>query len=340
MGPLVEIDALEILVIVDNEVDPISSYQHPDLAVFGQLADVALRAPLAETSRGHAKFEMRLDNVCCGAHGLSLMITAIKGDQRHTVLFDTAPEEHIWELNAKRLRANIGSIEWVQLSHWHRDHSGGILKAITMINEAKSISGGLPVDLHPNRPTYRGFQGPTGVIVSLERDPTFEEIEAAGAAVLQNDQAHTILDDMFLVSGEIPRVTPYETGFRRGMKFNERTGAWESDELILDERFLMCNIKGKGVVVFTGCSHAGVVNVAKHALQLGGGSAPLHAVVGGYHLVGPNEAFIKETIADLKDLNPRILIPGHCSGWRAKNEIERVMPGKLAPSTVGTKFVL
>lgn len=74
MGSIVEVDALEVLVIVDNEVDPISSYQIPDLKVSGQLADVALRAPLQEASRGSAKFEIRLDNVCCGAHGLSLMI--------------------------------------------------------------------------------------------------------------------------------------------------------------------------------------------------------------------------------------------------------------------------
>ena len=118
-----------------------------------------------------------------------------------------------------------------------------MLKAIAMINEAKGLNKGLPVDLHPNRPTYRGFLGPAGP-VSLERDPTFEEIEAAGGTVVKNDQPHTILDDMFLVSGEIPRVTPYEVGFKRGMRFNQEAGGWESDELILDERFLMCNVKG------------------------------------------------------------------------------------------------
>lgn len=89
--------------------------------------------------------------------------------------------------------------------------------------------------------------------------------------------------------------------------------------------------------MFTGCSHAGVVNAAKHALQLGG-TDKLHAVVGGYHLVGPNEAVLKPTVADLKALNPDILMPGHCSGWRAKVEIENAMPGRLAPSVVGTQF--
>jgi len=124
-----------------------------------------------------------------------------------------------------------------------------MLKAVKMINEAKGSRKGLPVDLHPNRPAYRGFLGPAGP-VSLERDPTFEEIEAAGATIIKNDQPHTILDDMFLVSGEIPRVTSYETGFKRGIRFNQDTGSWESDELILDERFLMCNVKGKELSPF------------------------------------------------------------------------------------------
>ncbi|KAL6242240.1 hypothetical protein RBB50_010788 [Rhinocladiella similis] len=336
MAQLAEIDSLEVLVIVDNELDPISSYQVPGLTVGGQLADVALRAPLQHAERGGAGFEIRMDNLCCGSHGLSLMITATKDDKRRTMLFDTAPEGHIWELNARRLRADIGSVELVQLSHWHRDHSGGMLKAISIINGARPPDSPVVVDLHPDRPHYRGFLGPAGP-VSLEADPTFAEIEAAGATVVKNDKPHAVLDDMFLVSGEIPRVTSYEVGFKRGMRFNQDTSSWESDELILDERFLMCNVKGKGLVVFTGCSHAGVVNVVKHALQLGG-TAKLHAVIGGYHLVGPNEAWVKETVADLRDLNPDILMPGHCSGWRAKVEIEKMMPGKLAPSTVGTKF--
>lgn len=79
-----------------------------------------------------------------------------------------------------------------------------------------------------------------------------------------------------------------------------------------------------------------MVNVTKHALELAGGSTPLYAVIGGYHLVGLSEAFVKDTIKDLSDLNPRVLMPGHCSGWRAKN----LMPGRLAPLTVGTQFIL
>lgn len=75
-SPLVELDSLEVVVIVDNEVDPISSYNHPDLKVSGQMASIALKAPLDLANRGGASHEIRLDNLCCGAHGLSLMIVS------------------------------------------------------------------------------------------------------------------------------------------------------------------------------------------------------------------------------------------------------------------------
>jgi len=92
--------------------------------------------------------------------------------------------------------------------------------------------------------------------------------------------------------------------------------------------------------VFTGCSHAGAINASKHAIELAGCSVPLYAVVGGYHLVGPNEEQVQATVSDFKKLDPKILLPGHCSGWRVKYEIEREMPGRLAPLTVDTHYTL
>ena len=185
-----------------------------------------------------------MDHICCGAHGLSLLITGIAGGKRHTVLFDTGPEEEVFEHNAKRLKAPLGEIETIQLSHWHRDHSGGMLKVLSMANAARG-EGAEPisVDLHPARPDFRGFMAMAPV--SLEADPTFEEVEAAGGKVDKHDEAHEIAEGFFTVSGEIPRVTEYEKGIRRGLQFYKKTGKWESDELMKDERFLMCKLKGE-----------------------------------------------------------------------------------------------
>lgn len=94
-------------------------------------------------------------------------------------------------------------------------------------------------------------------------DPTFDEVMLAGGKVVKKDTAHAVLDGFFVVSGEIPRVTGYERGVLRGIRWDGKSQAWESDELIKDERLLMCDVKGKGIVVFTGCSHAGAVNASK-----------------------------------------------------------------------------
>lgn len=92
--------------------------------------------------------------------------------------------------------------------------------------------------------------------------------------------------------------------------------------------------------MFTGCSHAGVVNASKHALELGNGT-PLYAVMGGFHLADAEAAQIQDTAQDLKALDMKVLLTGHCTGWRAKFELQRVFePGCLVPSFVGSKFVL
>jgi len=96
----------------------------------------------------------------------------------------------------------------------------------------------------------------------------------------------------------------------------------------------------KGLVMFTGCSHAGVVNAARHTLDLHP-DTPLYAVMGGFHLADAEAAQIASTAQDLKGLGVKVLLAGHCTGWRAKFEIQRVMEeGSLVPSFVGSKFVL
>ena len=92
--------------------------------------------------------------------------------------------------------------------------------------------------------------------------------------------------------------------------------------------------------MFTGCSHAGVVNASRHSLTLGNGT-PLYAVMGGFHLADAEPETISNSVADLKSLEPKVLLAGHCTGWRAKFEVERQIPGgKLVPSFVGSRFVL
>lgn len=258
-SPLVEVDSLEIHVLVNDEIDQISPSPNPLVQHTQSFAGVPLSRVPNPTARGGAKLEMPMRNICCGAHGLSLFIvsvaflgltrrgspfrqTAIKDGQRRTLLFDAGPEEDVFEKNAKRLRLQMSDVEVIALSHWHRDHSGGLLSAIRLINDGKAEGASVAVALPPDRPDYRGvmFDEP----ISLEPDPTLEEIQGAGAKVETMNHAGTVLDGMFLVSGDIPRRTTYEGGIPGGIRYNSATKKWTPDELIMEERFVMCKLKG------------------------------------------------------------------------------------------------
>jgi 7,8-dihydropterin-6-yl-methyl-4-(beta-D-ribofuranosyl)aminobenzene 5'-phosphate synthase len=147
-----------------------------------------------------------------------------------------------------------------------------------------------------------------------------------------------LLDDTFLVSGEIPRVTGYEKGFPGHKRRSEDGQSWEDDPLIMDERFLAVNLRSKGIVVFTACSHAGVINVLKHA-QSSFPAVPLHAVAGGFHLAGGNERIIAETVRDIGTFGLALIAPGHCTGWRAVNALANAYgDSTVAPLAVGKIF--
>jgi 7,8-dihydropterin-6-yl-methyl-4-(beta-D-ribofuranosyl)aminobenzene 5'-phosphate synthase len=229
----------------------------------------------------------------------------------------------------------------VFLSHWHADHSGGMPTAVTAIAEARAATGrpAPVVDVHPDRPDQRGIRMPSGTFVLLPPEPTLDELAAAGGRLEQHAEPHAVAG-LFLGSGRIDRVTEYETGLVGHHTF--RGDDCEPDPLILDERFLAAHVRGRGVTVLSACSHAGVVNACLGAQAAFPGS-PIDVVLGGYHLAGAAmEARIEATVRDLRDrIDPNVLAPGHCTGWRAKAALaDAFAPGRYAPSLVGSRYRL
>ncbi|CAG9984612.1 unnamed protein product [Clonostachys byssicola] len=247
---LVEVDGLEIHVLVNDEIDQISPSPNLLVEYTQSFAGVPLTPVSDPAARGGARLEMPMRNICCGAHGLSLFIrtethliqTATKDGVSKTLLFDAGPEEDVFERNATRLRLPMGNVGAIVLSHWHRDHSGGLLSAIRLINSKKAEGSQVTVALPPDRLDYRGvmFDAP----VSLEPDPSLLQIENAGGKIETIHKVYTVLDDMFSISGDIPRETSYEGGIPGGIRYSAQTGKWTTDELILEERYVMCKIKG------------------------------------------------------------------------------------------------
>ncbi len=326
MPTLNAVDRLEVQVLVDNVTDTLSS-----LPSFVTRESVTLRRQGMRIMSGAA--------MCCANHGLSLVITAHGPNGPRTLLFDGGPVDYAVERNGVRLGIDFASVGAVMLSHGHWDHAGGLPRAISMIMQANG-GRGVPLFLHPGMFRPRGQRQPDGGVLPMDPIPTPEDWSLLGAEPVVTDTAQTCLDGTFFVSGEIPRITPYETGLASQVCRATDGADWTPDPLLMDERFLAVHVRGKGLVVFSACSHAGIVNVMHHARE----SFPdmkLHAVMGGFHLSGPTEAIIPETVRELGEFGLDLIIPAHCTGWRAVNALERAYGEKVVvPSAVGKQFNL
>ena len=140
------------------------------------------------------------------------------------------------------------------------------------------------------------------------------------------------------MTGQIARTTEFEKGFPA--HYAEVDGEWRPDPLIHDDQGVVMNVRNKGLVVLTGCGHAGIINVLRHAMTITG-IRRVHAVLGGFHLTGRIfEPLIAPTVEALKALAPALIVPSHCTGWKATHEIARALPDAFVPNSVGTTFLI
>lgn len=334
------LDELELVVVVDNESDTLSSVD-PGVPQLPELRHLLERLPTARTLDGHPGKQV-FDRVCCACHGLSVLASSRRGEQRHGLLFDVGPYAEVWLANAQRLELELASIEVILLSHWHYDHSGALPEVVQAVAQARQRAGRGPptVDLHPDRPDQRGLLTPSGTVALLPPEPTFAAIVAAGGRVARSAEPHALCDGAFFASGKIDRVTAYETGLPGHLSV--RGDAVVQDPLILDERFVAAEVRGRGVSVLSACSHAGVVNACLGA-RAAFPDRPIDVVLGGYHLAGAAvQGRIPDTVRDLAErIQPRVVAPGHCTGWRAKAALAAAFaPGRYAPSVVGSRYRL
>jgi 7,8-dihydropterin-6-yl-methyl-4-(beta-D-ribofuranosyl)aminobenzene 5'-phosphate synthase len=317
------VDEVTITSLVDNSYD-------------GLMADMgpARRAAMGRTPRVPAPQFEQGETVAglVAEHGFSALVTTRRGDRHHTLLFDTGVSPNGLSDNMERLGVNADDVEAVVLSHGHFDHAGGIPGLARLRGRS-----GLPMILHPLVWTARRivFPGlPDWELPVLRR----RSIEDEGFEVIERRQPSLLLDDSILITGEVDRTTDFETG----MPFHEAASGqgWEPDPLILDDQGLVVHLRGRGLVVLTGCGHAGAVNICRHAMRLTGIST-LAGLFGGLHLTGPAfEPIIEPTVLALHDLAPDVIVPAHCTGWRAQHRLAAALPGAYIPNAVGTSLTL
>jgi 7,8-dihydropterin-6-yl-methyl-4-(beta-D-ribofuranosyl)aminobenzene 5'-phosphate synthase len=317
------VDAVEITALMDNVTDVFMPGQGP----------ARRPGPLPGKTRTSAIMAGgRAPDALIAEHGFSMLVAVHKGASTHRVLFDAGTSPDGVVENMRRLDIDPGSIEAVVCSHGHFDHTTGIDGLIRAVGRAN-----MPVLIHPHFWRRRRVLLP-GIepleIPSVSR----RALEDAGFDVLEAAQPSFLLDGSVLVTGEVPRVTGYEPGFPPQQAW--LGGGWEPDPLVLDDQAIVINVRDKGLIVLTGCGHAGIVNICRYARRLTG-DQPLYAAMGGFHLNGPVfEPLIPRVLDDLQEMNPQVLVPAHCTGWRAQHAMARRFGEAFIPNTVGSRFRL
>ena len=303
-----EADRLEITILTDNYTDMLmiqgtESTRRPQIP--------PPRALLAE-------------------HGLSCLLTVSAGPEKHSVLMDAGISSGCLFHNADLLNADLKTIESVALSHGHFDHFGGLYDLLKRVDKKTLLH------LHPDAFLARRLNIPAiGRPVDV---PALDEaaLMKAGAVIQKSGSPVPLASGLIWMTGEVERTTPFEKGFPWAeAKIGDK---WVVDPF-RDDQAAVVKLRDKGLVILSGCAHAGIINTVEHAKKIAKADR-VHAVLGGFHLTGPLfDPIIKPTIDEMKRINPDYIVPMHCTGWKAINRFAEEMPGQFVLNTVGTIHV-
>jgi len=228
--------------------------------------------------------------------------------------------------NADALNIGLQHLDLICFSHGHYDHTGGLMGVLQRVN------GRVCVLAHPDIFAPKLKERP--ILKFIGPPFTRAGAEAAGAIMLEARGPVAIAPEV-ITTGEVPRLESFEKveGF-----WTVKDGQYREDK-IPDDQALAINMEGKGLVVITGCAHAGIINTIRHAQKITG-VEELHAVIGGFHLMGADEERMDATAKALQKLDPAIVRPGHCTGQKAVCRLQEALGERCRPLAAGDTIQL
>jgi 7,8-dihydropterin-6-yl-methyl-4-(beta-D-ribofuranosyl)aminobenzene 5'-phosphate synthase len=315
------VDSLTVQVITDNVSD---TYVSKTPFAVSEFANIVLGG--AKVISGETLLAANL--------GYGLRLRSRIGSTEHVLLFDTGTEGAIFIRNCRNLALDLGEVEEIAITHGHWDHMGALPDAIDAIVEKR---GAVTIHVNPGMFNERGVLLASGTVFPAAKVPMPAEMEARGATVINDGAERLLLDGHFYYSGEIPRVSAFETGRTDHLCRRNNEAEWTPDPYLMDERMLVVRVRDLGLIVFSACSHAGIVNVCTEVQRRFPG-IPIHAVMGGLHLGGVMEHIIPDTVEALKPFDIGNIITGHCTGWRALHALANEFGDRVSQSAVGTSY--
>ncbi|MFX0198220.1 MAG: MBL fold metallo-hydrolase [Candidatus Hodarchaeota archaeon] len=259
--------------------------------------------------------------------GLATYIqTKFENGRKLTILLDAGLTGDVLLHNAKKLNINLSKIDALVISHGHLDHTGGLMKTLDGIGKR------LPVILHPDamQPKFRMKE-----YQPFEIGLPFTISKLHEKTVVVPVNSPFWFHSNILTTGEVTRETSFEQikGFS-----TVKEARWEED-IIQDDMALIFNLGEKGLVVFTGCAHSGICNTIRTAKKVAA-NEKIHAIIGGFHLVGASEERIDLTIRELESINAELLAPCHCTGFQARMQIAYTFPETFHYTYAGDTIAL
>jgi len=265
-----------------------------------------------------------------GQHGLSFLLEGRRGETTRRILVDVGQNSQALLHNMRIMNILPAAVDAIVLTHCHYDHTQGIVAMLQEIGKRE-----LPVIAHPDVFRTHFVVQPYLRHVGVMQGDSGEEIEEAGGRLYLTKDPLEMMPGI-MTTGEVKRQTDFEeVGIELKTIENGRIRA----DPMLDDISVVSNVRGKGLVIVTGCSHAGIVNIVKHAIELTG-CAQIEGIVGGLHLVDAPDARTKRTVEELTKLNPKWIWAGHCTGFKAQVELYLALGDRFSPLHTGMKLEL
>lgn len=273
------------------------------------------------------------DNCSCMLINIyALETNTIGAPVPYTILFDCGGTPDSFIKNMKAFEIDPLSINQVVISHGHPDHMGALKTFMEM-------RGGVPcpVLIHPDTFTARYVISPAGFLFPHITGglPSREECEAVGARFVEVTEPMKVGPGA-MTTGEIPwyEDVPFEPSpitIYHETKLHKMELGRTADEMAI-----AINLRGHGLVVLSGCAHNGIINTIKRCQEVSGINE-VYAVIGGFHLGFPEvpRDMTAKTIEKLKEIAPKVIIPQHCTGFRASAEIMNAFPDEYVQTSVG-----
>lgn len=308
-GPPLELDGLAITVVTDNYYDAL----RPD-------TKVATRYRTTPGASIHAE------------HGLSFFVETTAAGNRSAFMFDYGGDGVGVISNMRLLNIDLRTLNALALSHGHFDHWGGLIKILK--HNASFMHKVLPLYVGREAFAHRFTMRLPGVLTDIGKLDRRKLERTETVRIVEIDRATELVPGAYL-SGPIKRMTDYE--HVPPYLLIERGGELQHDQFE-GELAVAFVVKGKGLVVLSGCAHAGIVNTIRHCQKLTGIDR-LHAVIGGFHLIDSSWDAIELTVAEIKAMSPDWIVPTHCTGFEATYRFRQEMPEQFILNTAGTKYV-